>query len=259
MQHPAQQCLHHTLQLQQGERLGQQLEHHGAVGHLAAQPAQRRGHHAAVIDGHCEADTASWPRCGLPHQAGLVEQFVALQRAHPVPRCAREAEGDVGPLGASQTLGARTFRRPAGQRRHDAVVEHRGPAAAVVLPRQQVVHVRPGGAGERSGLVHQRQIGDRQHACAHGRVATGAVHVAERVELLHVAQVQAGLLVGEAAQRQLQRAVAGARPAGGQPGQVVAVDTEDARGATGDGQHDGLERGKGGLVASAGRHVAQAS
>ena len=82
-----------------------------------------------------------------------------------------------------------------------------GLAVATILPRQHAIDALPRGRvpGDLT-LAHQRQIGDRKHQCSTvGR--NRAVPVAEGVELFHIGEVHAGLLVHPSTETQLEGTV----------------------------------------------------
>ena len=98
------------------------------------------------------------------------------------------------------------------------------PAAAVVLPREEERERRPARAGRVRIGGCEREIPDGDHARgraggpgAQVRRGQVAARVAEGVELLDVAEIEAGLLGHQAPQRQLEGAVAcGVERAGGE-------------------------------------------
>jgi len=149
----------------------------------------------------------------LVEQPGLVQQFEALEHLLLVPMSIVEAEADPQPLGAHQrALRARRRARPVGpflQARQDLVAENGRPARAPILPWEIVVPAAPGGAPacRRFRMTGEREVADGDD------VRTGIARlrmtaaVAECVELLHVAQLQPGLLLHPGPQADLERAV----------------------------------------------------
>src|SRR6056297_43130 len=179
---------HGALELEQREGLADQFEHDRAVGELAADPADGGGEDAPVVGTH-RADRSRFRRGGvvvvgpLGDHADAVEQLVALQRPDAVPGW---AEGDGDPLPAL-VVRAGPRRQPGLQ-----LVHHVRAAVTVVLPGEELVDVRPAGARRRRGLVHQREVTDAQPART-ARVGR-PVPITEGVELLHVPEIQGGLL-----------------------------------------------------------------
>jgi hypothetical protein len=100
------------LQLQQGEFRRHQFENHGTVFDLGAQPRDSGCENAAVIAGHGPAGNDGRGICPVTHgfrnQAGLVQQFIALQYQFLVPFALIEAErdGDALPAFALQACSA---------------------------------------------------------------------------------------------------------------------------------------------------------
>src|SRR6185312_3704166 len=110
-------------------------------------------------------------------------------------------------------------------------------AGAPILPREIAVPALPGGiagGGEAAG-PHQRQIADRDGA----GVALAAVEIGEGIELLDIAEGEAGLARHPVAQAELEGAVAGDEGAGGQG--LAAADREHARLVLGDRHDHGAE------------------
>ena len=141
----------------------------------------------------------------LLHQAGLVEQLVAVEDPFPVPGDATQPEGDLAPLPAAPAHGrALGLLRPALQHWHDPLVQHARTAFAPVLPGEEPVDVVPGRAGSRRALLpDQGEVGDGDHPRTPGQLPRIAVTVAEGVELLDVAQLDPGLVPHPAAQAEL--------------------------------------------------------
>ncbi len=159
----------------------------------------------------------------LGRQARLVEQLVALQHPLLVPWRAIQREGQPGPRTAPLCLFASRRGRPPLQRRPDGGVQHGGAAAPPVLPGEEACPGRPQGVGGVGvdGAGREGQIADRDHPrgiravqgprawaddgphVGHRRVAAA---VAEGVELLHITDLEPGLLGHEGAQGQLEGA-----------------------------------------------------
>src|SRR5688572_18703464 len=202
----ARQGFDRSLQLQQGEGLRQELEDHRTVLQLAAQAPERRRDDAPVVEGKlrpgraCLAGTAAAVALELGHEAGFVQEFVAFEHADRVP----------GPPVAEVRLHSVAARRvapcPARERRDDLPADDGRQSRTPVLPGQEVVTVDPRGAGRGLRFLHEPEVGDGQLALAIHRALP--VTVAERVELLDVADGQPGLRPDPAAQAQLERRIA---------------------------------------------------
>ncbi len=196
---------------------------------------------------------------GLGDQVRLIQELVALQHPFLVPGRAVQGEVQAGARPALLGLAASSAPRPALQRRADGVVEQGGAAAPPVLPREEPGPRRPGrvrrlgldrfgGEGQITHRDHPRRVRtlDRAHV-GHGRIAAA---VAESIELLHIAEIEAGLLGHERPQRQFEGASAlriegaerqahqGGWPAGAR---VVRTHGEHHRLAVADGDDHGRE------------------
>ena len=150
----------------------------------------------------------------LGHEAGLVEELVAFEHADRVP----------GPPVAEVRLYAMATRRvaagPARERREQRVADDDRQARTPVLPGQEVITVDPRGAGGGLRFLHESEVCDGQLTLAVHRALP--VTVAERVELLDVADGQPGLRPNPAAQAQLQCPVAvGIEQAEGRAGAAI--------------------------------------
>src|SRR6185295_2048811 len=199
--------LDEALELEEREARGEQLEDHRAVLELAAQAAESAREDAAVVEPGAEPQ-ANALRCGLLpllvgvavrlfDQLRLVEQLVALEHALAVPDDARQAEGDVrsfAPFGPGREIGRR--RDPALDAGDDRPVDDLRPAAPPVLPGEEGVDVVPArlAGAVRRLLSHQGEVADRDGAASGARFLRVAQAIAEGVELLDVAELEAGLL-----------------------------------------------------------------
>src|SRR5262249_55450557 len=114
--------LHRALQLGEGELARHQLEYDGTVFELGAQPRDRGGEDAAVIEAHGLAQ----PGHGLPRhrgfaavaarflgQAGLVDELVAVEHLLLVPWAAAEREAQAYALAAAERARRRGLGRAA--------------------------------------------------------------------------------------------------------------------------------------------------
>src|SRR5690606_8426786 len=194
-----------TLQLRQRERRRQELEDDRAVRQLAAQPAERARRNAPVVvsERHTGAEIVrrllALVRVMLDDQYRLVHQLVSLEHADRIPRHRRHAARLADPR-----LPGLAAARPALELRHHLRLERIGPAVAVVLPREEIVVIDPRGARRRLLLAHEREICDREEP----RVDVGpAVAIAERVELLDVAELEPGPVLDPAPKSPLERHV----------------------------------------------------
>src|SRR6185369_18007888 len=101
-------------------------------------------------------------------------------------------EGDLAAPGAALPgLAAAGRGDPLGELRADDVGQHGGRPAAPILPGKIAVPALPGGiavGGEAAG-AHQSEIADRHRA----RVALAAIEIGEGIELLDIAEGEAGL------------------------------------------------------------------
>src|SRR3954469_22733742 len=99
---------------------------------------------------------------------------------------------------------------PVTQRRDDDLVEDRGVLFAPVLPWKKVVPRLEAGAADlqRGRALHAREgeIADRNHVRDVGRTGMAAA-VAECIELLDIADAQAGLRLGPFTQADLEGAM----------------------------------------------------
>src|SRR5690606_27385386 len=95
---------------------------------------------------------------------------------------------------------------PALQPRQDAGLQTIRPTGAMILPWEEVVTVDPGRAGRRLLLSNEREVCDRQEPLADVRTP---VAIAERIELLHVAELETGTMPNPAPQAALERRVGG--------------------------------------------------
>src|SRR5680860_717520 len=153
---------------------------------------------------------------GLSHEAGSVEELVAFEHLLLVPSPA-DAKADRYALRAAERarglIGERRALRPFLEPRLDLVGEDGGLPVAPVLPGEIGVPGRPVRPEQRIARpARQRQRADRE-CMRPSRVGVPAP-VAERIELLHVAEVEPGLPLYPFAQADLERAVGtrGERP-----------------------------------------------
>src|SRR5262249_668291 len=145
-------------------------------------------------------------------ESGLVEQLVAVERLLLVPRAAADRKALTQPLAPAERarrIAARLMFCPGLERRQDRAVEDFGPPAAPVLPGKETVPRRePGaGGGERGaalGPAGEREVADRHRMWPLIAQLGVAAAVAERVELLDVADRKAGLRLDPAAQADLE-------------------------------------------------------
>src|SRR5215813_3861645 len=151
--------LHRALQLGEGELARHQLEYDGTVFELGAQPRDRGGEDAAVIEAHRLAQ----PGRGLPRQrgfaavaarfldqAGLVDELVAVEHLLLVPRAAAERETQAHALAPAQRArrcGLGRAARPILEQRQDDPVEDVRPLLAPIFPREEAIPWFESGAG----------------------------------------------------------------------------------------------------------------
>src|SRR5262245_9717635 len=265
-------CLDGGLQLGEGELARHQLEDHRPVFELRAQPRDRGRENAAVVESHRLAErrqvsalkrrlAAVAPR--LLDEARLVKQLVTVEHLLLVPGAAADRKAQAQPLAPGERalrIMAHLALRPGVERRQDGAIEDVGPAGAPVLPGKEAVPWREAGAGgaERGGAVGQageRQIADRDRVRPAVALLGMAAAIAERVELLDIADREAGLRLDPAAQADLEgvvlkriertgREAGERRPFARRQGQrIVAVDRDDRGGepdldgGAGDGRH----------------------
>src|SRR5215831_441383 len=164
--------LHGALQLGEGELARHQLEYDRTVFELGAQPRDRGGEDAAVIEAH----RLSQPRRGLSRQrgfaavaarfldqAGLVEELVAVEHLLFVPRAAAEREARAHALAAAECARRRGLggtSRPILEQRQDDLVEDLRPLLAPIFPREEAIPWFESGAGRAQGgeiLRHSRE------------------------------------------------------------------------------------------------------
>src|SRR6516162_611073 len=216
--------LHGALQLREGELARHQLEYDRTVFELGAQPRDGGGEDAAVIEAH----RLSQPGHGLPcqrglaavaarflHQAGLVEEFVAVERLLLVPRAAAEREARAHALAAAQRARGRGLggaARPILEQRQDDLVEDLRPLIAPIFPREEAIPWFESGAGRaQSGEIlrhaREREITDRDHVGAGIARPRVAAAIAEGVKLLHIADRKAGLRLDPRPQPDFEGAV----------------------------------------------------
>ena len=95
------------------------------------------------------------------------------------------------------------------RRGQDQFVDDRGSRLPPILPREVAVPVAPLGVGRAcsSRATRQREIADREHARPFARTRQMPAAIAERVELLDIAELQSGLLLHPVAQSRFQRAM----------------------------------------------------
>src|SRR5690606_38760670 len=144
----------------------------------------------------------------LGHEAGIVEQLIALKNALVGPRPGLEAEGELDAFLAELPKGFATRTRPCLQRGLDDI-KRLGSAVAPILPWKIIVPVLPRGMGKAGGarLLHEGEVGDRERMPRIRVMGFGPVSVAEGVKLLHVTQGELRLLGNPAAQPHLKRAM----------------------------------------------------
>src|SRR5262249_2913986 len=131
------------------------------------------------------------------------------------PRAAAGREALAQPFAAAERpwrIVARLALRPGVERRQDGVIEDGGPVRAPVLPREEAGPPREAGAAGRKGcgaVGHAREgeVADRDGVRAAIAVLGVTAAVAERVELLDIADREAGLLLDPAAQADLEGVV----------------------------------------------------
>src|SRR5499426_483766 len=202
--------LHGALQLGEGEFARHQLEYDGTVFELGAQPRDRGGEDAAVIEAHRLAQ----PGRGLPRQrgfaavaaclldqAGLVDELVAVEHLLLVPRAAAERETRphaLAPAQRTRRRGLGRAARPILEQRQDDLVEDVRPLLPPIFPREEAIPWLEAGAGRMQGgkvLRHarEREIADRDDVGAGIARPRVAAAIAEGVELLDVADRKAGL------------------------------------------------------------------
>src|SRR5690606_9870803 len=136
----------------------------------------------------------------LGHELRLVQELVALEHPNRVPRRRRDPERHPDAGLAGIVAGG-----PLLQVRQDPFTEQRGWPGPVVLPREELVVVDPRCAGRRLLLAHEREIRDRQQPLP---LPAPPVAIAERIELLDVADLEPGLVTHPAPQAPLERRVA---------------------------------------------------
>src|SRR5262249_8964490 len=138
--------LHRALQLGEGELARHQLEYDGTVFELGAQPRDRGGEDAAVIEAH----GLGQPGHGLAPQRGsaagaarflaqaaLVDESVAVEPLPPVPWAAAEREAQAHALAAAERARRRGFgraARPILEQRQDDLVEDVRPLLPPIFP-----------------------------------------------------------------------------------------------------------------------------
>src|SRR5690606_14624444 len=119
--------------------------------------------------------------------------------------------------------------------------EQRGWPGPVVLPREELVVVDPRCAGRRLLLAHEREIRDRQQPLP---LPAPPVAIAERIELLDVADPEPGLVTHPAPPAPLERRVAEwiERTGWNREACAAGADREQLRPIVGDGDDHRLER-----------------
>ena len=188
----------------------------------------RGGQDAAVVEAHrlaerwralARASAAARPsRRRFLEQAGLVEQFVALQHLLLVPASPSPQRRSRGARARARQGPARPRRRrhrgrrPGREGRPDRCVEDGRPAAAPILPRENTRtsarNRAPAGSVPRlRAHARQGEIADGDDVGAFVARRRVPAAVAEGVELLDIAERKAGLLGHEVAQADFQRAV----------------------------------------------------
>src|SRR5215831_2168485 len=258
------------LQLGEREFRRHQLEDHRAILQLGAQARDRGRENAPMVEPHRRAERrqlAALERglaavaARLLDEARLVQELVAVEHLLLVPWAAARREALAQPLAPAERargIVARLALRPGVERRQDRAVEDLGPPGAPVLPREEAVPRREAGAGRAQrfravGTAGERQVADRDHV----RPAVAALGVpaaiAERVELLDIADREPGLLPDPAAQPDLEgvmrERIERAGRQAGEPRAVarcerhglVAVDRDDR------GSEPDLDRGRRGV------------
>src|SRR5262249_6711713 len=140
------------------------------------------------------------------HQARFVQELETVERALLVPWRAVECEGESRACPAL-TCVVRVF-GPSAEARSDYRVDHRRAPPAPVFPWKEIVPGAPARTGAVELVAPRREckITDRDHAV--GRVCARkigerrfAAAIAEGVELLDIADVEAGLLADPGPQR----------------------------------------------------------
>src|SRR5262245_17903109 len=191
------------LQVVKRELGRQQLEDHGTVLQLTAEPPECRGKYAAMVERH---RTSKFRQdrpllCGraavplrLGHEACLVEKLVAFEHLLLVPGSA-DAEADPEPLlPAERTRGLIGKGRPLSpflQPRFDLVGENVGRSLAPILPGKVGVPGRPVRAEQLiAGAAGQSEIADRKHMRPAGLGMPPAI--GERIDLRQIAEIEPG-------------------------------------------------------------------
>jgi len=270
-----------ALQFGQREFTRHQFEHHRAIFELGAQPRDRGREDAAVVEPHRLAQRRqAFPRqrgfasvaARFLDQPGLVEQFIAVEHALFVPRAAAGAECEAQPFAPPECV---RRLRPAAvgpffEQRQDGLVEDRRARLAPVLPWEETVPWLEASAGNAQRVVGhagEGEISDRDHVSAGVAGVRVAATVTKGVELLHIADRQAGLRLDPGAQPDLEGAVCerversewqpralfvlcAAGFTGGQDGRLLVLHRHD-RGGEAD-----LDRGEGRVGHLAIRHMA---
>ncbi len=150
-------------------------------------------------------------------QARLVEQFIAVEDVFLVETAAVLAKQKPHALLAGKAaptrraLGVLALLHEGAQARHDRRIDQRRLALPPVLPRKEAVPFAKAGARRRGEVVAvdagEREIADRDLVRVPGICARMATAVAERVELLDIADGDAGLFGDPGAEADFKSAV----------------------------------------------------
>src|SRR5262249_39547970 len=155
--------LHGALQFGEGELARHQLEYDGTIFELGAQPRDRGGEDAAMIEAHRLAQ----PRHRFPRQRGLaavaarfldparlLEALVAVDHLRPAPgaAAAREAYPHApAPAERARRRGLGGAARPILEQRQHDLVEDVRPLLAPIFPREEAIPWFESGAGRAQG------------------------------------------------------------------------------------------------------------
>ena len=192
---PAAQGFHCLLELGEGKKFGEQLEHQRTVGQFSSYSGQSRGGDSPVVGPQGAAQILAFS--GFFHQTGFVEKLVSLQNPLRVPgRTFQPEEHPTPPL----TIGLPGC--PVCQALHHLSYGIR-PGLSRVFPGEKLIKRDDPLARQ---LLHQTEIGDGEGAVLTRSDARPHL-IAEGVKLLQVADFLLYQLLQEATDTELEGGV----------------------------------------------------
>ena len=208
VQMPPRDRLHGPLQFGECELGRQKFKHHRAVFQFGAQPRNRGGENAAVVEAHGDAERGQRlaRQCRRRGRRGAPPRPVPLRRAarsgraraprpNARPRCRNRAARDPCAASARAVSGCSLCPAHLVEFGKDVALDDGGPRLAPVLPGEEAVPGLEGRARRARAVVvggaGQREIADRGDMDVGVAGLRVPAAIAEGVELLDIAEPQA--------------------------------------------------------------------